>query len=343
MTADRNIPEPRDARANATPAPRSSERASSAADEAVLDRTHFRCLVGPTASGKTDLSLRLAEALDAEVVSLDSMQVYRGMDIGTAKASAAERARVPHHMLDLVEPSERYDVQRFRADLARVLVDLEARGTRPLFVGGTAFYLKALTEGLFDGPPADPEVRAAIEAEYAERGGDALHERLASVDPASAARIHANDRKRLVRALEVHAQTGRALSDWQREWGWHGDARPARRRTLVGLHVATDELGARIESRVRAMVDAGWCEEARRVRDGGGFGETAIQALGYREALALADGELDREAFVTTVATKTRRFARKQRTWYRKFTDLVSVTPGDGAFERAREAFTASP
>lgn len=329
MSHDRSEPDP----------PRA---APPSADEAILDRTHFRCLVGPTASGKTALSLRLAEELGCEIVSLDSMQVYRGMDVGTAKASVEERARVPHHMLDLVEPRERYDVQRFRADLARVLADLEARGTRPLFVGGTAFYLKALTEGLFEGPSVDPDVRAAIEAEYVALGGDALHERLSRLDPASAARIHANDRKRMVRALEVHAQTGRALSDWQREWGWHGDARPARRRTLVGLHVATEELGSRIESRVRAMLDAGWREEAERVRGGGGFGETAIQALGYREALALADGAIDRDTFVTTVATKTRRFARKQRTWYRKFTDLVPVTPGSGAFERALEAFSAT-
>ena len=309
------------------------------AHDAVLDRTHFRCLVGPTASGKTELSLELAEALGSEIVSLDSMQVYRGMDIGTAKATAVDRARVPHHMLDLVDPAERYDVQRFQRDLAERLQELESRGVSPLFVGGTAFYLKALTERIFDGPPIDAELRAALEAEYTTLGPDVLHARLVELDPASAARIHANDRKRLVRALEVHAQTGRCLSDWQREWGWHGAARPTRERTLVGLEVPREDLGVRIEARIRVMLDAGWCEEAERVRDGSGFGATAIQALGYAEALELADGAITRAELVERVTIKTRQFARKQRTWYRKFEDLFWIAPGEDRLAAALTRF----
>ncbi|MCA8979926.1 MAG: tRNA (adenosine(37)-N6)-dimethylallyltransferase MiaA [Planctomycetes bacterium] len=311
------------------------------AEEAILDRTHFRCLVGPTASGKTELSLRLAERLGAELVSLDSMQVYRGMDVGTAKASAAERRRVPHHMLDLVDASERYDVQAFQRDLVGVLEDLEARGVTPLFVGGTAFYLKVLTEGIFDGPPVDEAVRAKLEVEYAAVGGAVLHRRLAELDPPSAERIHANDRKRLIRALEVHAQTGRGLSEWQREWGWHGVSRAPRRRTLVGLEVPRDALAERIAARIESMLDEGWCDEARAVRESCGFGPTAIQALGYPEALQLADGELTRGEFVERVSAKTRQFARKQRTWYRKFDDLAWIAPDDDRLASALDRFRA--
>lgn len=307
--------------------------------EAILERTHFRCLVGPTASGKTELSLALAERLGAELVSLDSMQVYRGMDIGTAKASAAERERVSHHMLDLVAPSVRYDVQAFQRDLVDVLMDLESRGVAPLFVGGTAFYLKALTEGLFEGPPVDEGIRAALEAEYGAVGGEPLHRRLAELDPPSAARIHANDRKRLIRALEVHEQTGRSLSDWQREWGWHGVARELRRRTLVGLEVPRDALAERIAARIEVMLDAGWCDEALRVRESCGFGPTAIQALGYAEVLQLADGELSRAEFVERVSAKTRQFARKQRTWYRKFDDLTWLAPDVDRLAAALDRF----
>jgi tRNA dimethylallyltransferase len=309
---------------------------------AILERTHFRCLVGPTASGKTELSIALAERLGAELVSLDSMQVYRGMDIGTAKASASELARVPHHMLDLVEPSVRYDVQAFQRDLVVVLEDLEERGVEPLFVGGTAFYLKALTQGIFEGPAVDAEVRAKLEAEYAELGAEALHARLTTIDPASAQRIHANDRKRIIRALEVHVQTGRSLSDWQREWGWHGAERAHRKRTLIGIEVERDTLAGRIEARIEAMLDAGWCAEAQRIREGVGFGPTAIQALGYAEALQLTDGELNREAFVERVSAKTRQFARKQRTWYRKFDDLQWISPAADRLGFALEAFGAA-
>ena len=287
-------------------------------------------LVGPTASGKSALALALAEREGAEIVSLDSMQVYRGMDVGTAKPAPAERARVRHHMLDLVGPEERYDVQRYLADLAPVVDDLRARGARVLFTGGTGFYLKALLAGLHAGPPADPGLRARLEARARELGAEALHRELAGVDPASAARIHAHDVRRVVRALEVREQTGEPLSSRQREWGWHG-ARPAPRTSvpIVGLDRPDGELDARIAGRARAMLDAGWVEEALAIRDGPGFGETAVQALGYREVLALADGRLDREACLRSIALRTRRFARKQRTWYRKIPGVRWIAPGD--------------
>lgn len=296
----------------------------------------LRVLVGPTAAGKSALAMALAERCGAELVSLDSMQVYRGMDLGTAKPSAEERGRVRHHMLDLVDPDERYDVQRFLADLEPVRADLAARGARALFVGGTAFYLKALTHGLFEGPPTDRALRARLEAEARELGSPALHARLVELDPDSAARLHPNDEKRVVRALEVLEQTGRRLSEWQREWrDDQGEGQTGRPRLLVGVGHEVEQLDRRIRARTERMLDAGWPEEAARIRAGCGFGPTAVQALGYAEVLRLVDGELTRAACVEAVALRTRQFARKQRTWYRKFPEIEWV---GGELEQQLEA-----
>lgn len=295
------------------------------------------CLIGPTATGKSALALEICERTGAEIVSLDSMQVYRGMDVGTAKASADERARVPHHMLDLVPPSERYDVRRYLDDLRPIVDDLRARRARVLFVGGTGFYLKVLLHGIFEGPPVDHALRARIEARVKERGNGPEHEHLARADPRSALRIHANDTKRLVRALEVLEQTGRPLSDWQREWGWHGQDDPPSSVPIVGLDAPDEELDRRIEARARDMIDKNLAGEASRIRSTCGFGPTASQALGYAEALSLADGEIEREACIQTIAQRTRRFARRQRTWYRKFQDVRWLSTS-GVLDRALAA-----
>jgi tRNA dimethylallyltransferase len=262
--------------------------------------------------------------LQAEIVSLDSMQVYRGLDIGTAKPTPAERARVAHHLIDLVGPEERYDVSRYLRDAEAALRSLAARGKRALFVGGTGLYLKVLTAGLFDGPAPDLELRARLQERARLCGLAPLHAELRQRDPASAARIHANDEKRVLRALEVLEQTGRALSAWQREW-----ADPARTRAarIVGLTLDFERLEERIRARVEAMLDAGWSDEARAVQDGPGFGPTAIQALGYREVLALARGELSRAACVERITQLTRRFAKKQHTWYRSFPAIHWLDP----------------
>lgn len=294
-----------------------------------------RALVGPTASGKSALALRVAERVGAELVSLDSMQVYRRMDVGTAKPTLAERARVRHHMLDLVEPHELYDVTRFLAALEPVLNDARERGQRLLFVGGTGFYLKALLEGLFEGPPVDRALRAELEARVEREGGAALHAELARVDERSAQRIHPNDKKRVVRALEVHAQTGRPLSDWQREWSSFGAAPEARERFLVGLELESGLLDARIAARTRSMLAAGWPEEARSIEGTGGFSKSSIQALGYAEALELAHARLDFESAATRIALATRQFARRQRTWYRKFADITWLRVTGAGNERA--------
>ncbi|MEZ6005779.1 MAG: tRNA (adenosine(37)-N6)-dimethylallyltransferase MiaA [Planctomycetota bacterium] len=303
-----------------------------------LDREPLRILVGPTASGKSALALDLCEAAGAELVSLDSMQVYRGLDIGTAKPSAEERARVPHHMLDLVGPEEVYDIRRFLDGLEPVLADLYARGKRPLFVGGTGFYLAALLRGLFEGPAPDLELRAALEARAAEIGPDVLHTELAAVDPELAAKLHPADVRRVVRGLEVWQQTGRRLSDWQQEW----QAQPGPRETnarIVGLAFPVEEQDRRIRLRTAQMLDGGWREEALAVRGGPGFGPGAAQALGYDTVLDWADGALTRDEAIDLIALRTRQFARRQRTWYRKF--AVHWIPGEdpGRLAAARSHF----
>lgn len=287
-------------------------------------------LAGPTASGKTAVSLRVAEALGLELCSMDSMLVYRGMDVGTAKPTPAERARVPHHGIDLVEPTEPFGVR----DWLRAAERAQARARAPLlFVGGTAFYLKALVFGLFAGPDPDPALREALEREYDQRGAQALHGELAAIDPASAARLHENDRKRVVRALEVWRQTGRPLSQWQTQWRGAG-ARPLR---LVALRLPAGLLAERIAQRTRQLFAAGWEQEVRELLARGGLGPTAAQALGYAEVLRLVRGELGREQAIEAVSAATRRFARKQRTWLRGFAERVEIEAprGEADMERA--------
>jgi len=286
---------------------------------AELRRRGLVAVVGPTASGKSELALSLAEHLGRELVSLDSMQVYRGMDVGTAKPGAAERARVRHHMLDLVEAREEYDIARYLADLEPVLADLAARGVQPLFVGGTGFWLKVLLEGLFDGPPVDRALRARLEARLASEGDEALHAELARRDPPSAARLHAHDARRVVRALEVLEQTGRPLSDWQREWASFGGSGAHAAHRLLGLAWPTDELDRRIRARVERMLAQGWPAEVEALEARGGFSKTSIQALGYREVRELVAGRSDAAGCCAAIALATRQFARRQRTWYRKF------------------------
>lgn len=276
-------------------------------------------VIGPTASGKTALAVELCRAaqgqgLPWEVVSLDSMLVYRGLDIGTAKPGAEERGGVPHHLVDVVEPTERFDVQAYLAAAGEAEADCAARGVQPLYAGGTAFYLKALLAGLFEGPPVDLVLRAELETEYDVDGPEATHARLVAGDPTLAERLHPNDKKRVVRGLEVLAQTGTPLSTLQAQWS--GPERPSR---LVGLETATEGLDERILARTRAMFAAGWAQEAAALRAGPGLGKTARAALGYAEVLAFVDGELTEEQAIAAVALKTRQFARRQRTWLRRF------------------------
>jgi len=291
-------------------------------------------IAGPTASGKTALSLEVAERLGCELCSMDSMLVYRGLDVGTAKPTAAERARVRHHGIDLVEPQQPFGVPDWLAAARAAQAEARARGVRLIFVGGTAFYLKALTAGLFEGPAPDAQLRRALEREWDQRGAQALHAELERADPASAARLHANDRKRVVRALEVWRQTGRPLSAWQTQWA----AAPARALRLVALALEPERLAERIAARTRAMFEAGWEDEVRGLLARDALGPTASQALGYAQVAALVRGELGREAALEAVTTATRRFARKQRTWLRHFADRVEVAAPRDAADMQRAA-----
>jgi tRNA dimethylallyltransferase len=277
------------------------------------------CIAGPTASGKSRAALALAERLDGErrveIVSVDSAQVYRGMDIGTAKPSAGERVAVPHHLIDVIDPGERYSAARFVADATAAASAIAARGALPLLVGGTMLYFKALFEGLDPMPAADAAVRAEIDAQAVAEGWPALHAALTRVDPVTAARLSPNDSQRIQRALEVHRVSGRPLSAWHSERG----AAPVATPPLIALE-PTDRawLHARIAARFQAMLDAGLLDEVRALRAGGDLDADlpSMRAVGYRQAwAALDDGRLDRLA--STGIAATRQLAKRQLTWLR--------------------------
>lgn len=285
------------------------------------------CLAGPTASGKSALALAFAARRgDVEIVSVDSAQVYRGMDIGTAKPEAAERAAVAHHLIDILDPAEAYSAARFVADATAAVAAIRARGRLPLLVGGTMLYFKALREGLDPLPQADPSIRAAIDAEAAERGWPALHAELARADPATAARLAPNDAQRIQRALEVQRATGRPLSYWQRGAG-RGATPPGAAWPLVTLEPASrDWLHARIGQRFDAMLQGGLLDEVRRLRARGDLhpGLPSMRCVGYRQAWqALEQGTP--EALRERGAAATRQLAKRQLTWLRSMSDRIVV------------------
>ena len=284
-------------------------------------RPEILVILGPTASGKTDVALRAALRAGAEILSMDSMQVYRGMDIGTAKPTAAERAAVRHHLIDVVEPDQPFAVARFVEMADAVIADAARRGVKLIATGGTPLYYKSLFEGLFEGPAADLELRERLRA----MGNEALYERLKAVDPAAVQRIHLNDTKRIVRALEVFELTGRAISDWQQEWG--GEKRHA--ATWVGLSWDREVLNRRINARVKAMLAAGWLEETRGLIDKvGRLSGTAAEATGYAELTAHLQGRMSLEDAVEQIKIATRQLARRQMKWFRRF-EGVTWMPGD--------------
>jgi len=305
----------------------------------------IRLLLGGTAVGKSDVALRMAERCGVEIVSIDSMQVYRRMDIGTAKPTEAERARVRHHLIDLFEPWESCTAARFVPLADGAIAEIRGRGRIPLLVAGTPFYLMALLYGLFEGPSADPDFRAAMRERAAAEGSAALHAELAAIDPAAAGKIHRNDLFRIARALEVHHRTGRPISDHQRQWG--GPPRYAVR--MVGLRRAPQEHAHRINARVRAMFDAGWVDEVRGLIGGEGsaapgLSTQARQALGYSQILRHLAGELTLEEAIEQTKINTRQFAKSQRTWFRRFPEATWIEVGadetaDVTAQCAEEAF----
>lgn len=283
-------------------------------------------VAGATASGKSELAVALAEALGAEIVGADSRQIYRLMDVGTAKPTPQQRARAEHHLIDIVDPDDPYDVAAWRTDAMSALASIHARGRMAIVCGGTGLYLRSLERGLFAGPPADAVVRARLEAEEAASPGS-LHARLREKDPASASRIHANDVLRTVRALEVYESTGRPLSAWL---GEHGLSEKPFESLTLETEPDRDALRERIEQRSRAMVEAGIVEELAGLYARGYPPSTrAFDAIGYRQAAQCLAGELDRSSLVEAISLATAQYAKRQRTWLRGQAETVKVAPGD--------------
>lgn len=278
-------------------------------------------LTGPTAAGKSALAIPMAHRLGADIVSVDSMAVYRGLDVGTAKPSAEDRAAVPHHCVDAVSPAHSFSVAEWLELAVSAVDDCRARGRQILFVGGTPLYLRGLRDGLADLPAADPTIRASLVAEAEAQGPERLHARLATIDPEAAARIHPRDTKRIVRALEVCTLTGQPLSAAQLPT--HD---PIFEERLMILDVTREELAKRIDRRVEAMFASGLIEETEVALAGpGGIGPTARQAPGYTEAIEFLAGHIDRGEAIRRTQLRTRQLAKRQRTWFRSFKNATWI------------------
>ncbi len=270
-------------------------------------------ILGPTASGKTALALSLAERLGAEILSVDSMQVYRHMDIGTAKPKPDEQARVKHHLIDLIDPTETFAVSRFVEMADAIIADARARRIPLIITGGTPMYYKALFEGLFEGPGADDAIRAKLN----EQPLDLLHARLATIDPAAALRIHVNDRRRLVRALEVYELTEKPISSFQSDWE-SGTLRHTAR--WFGLMWEKDELNRRINARVKLMMQSGWLDETRALLERfDTLSQTASEATGYHELILHLQGQMPLDDAIEQIKIATRQLARRQMKWFRRW------------------------
>jgi tRNA dimethylallyltransferase len=284
-------------------------------------------VLGVTASGKGSLAFELARTLGGEIVSIDSMKVYRRMDIGTAKPAAEKRRQVPCHLLDVVEPSESFSVDRF-LDLANESIDaIVARGKPVVAVGGTALYLKTLLFGLFDGPGEDPNIRRRLRDRFSAEGGAVLHEQLRGVDPEAAARIHPNDQRRIIRALEVHELTGRPISSFQRQFTAD---RMLRDWTILGLRRDKAVESRRIALRVKRMIDQGLAEEVRSLlAEDKPLSQQARAAIGYAEMIEHLEGRMTLDDAVEKIKVNTRKLAKAQRTWFKTFRQVRWLDVGE--------------
>lgn len=282
-----------------------------------MNKPRILAIVGPTASGKTALSIALAKRLGGEIVSCDSMQIYRGMDIGTAKPDMAERDGVPHHLFDILDPDQPFSVNAYLEAATAAVEDILSRGKLPIFCGGTGLYLDAfLRGGLPETPAADPALRAELHALAAANGTAFLHAELAAVDPESAAAIHENNVRRVVRALEIYRLTGVTKSEWDRR---SASLQSPYNAAVLGLFFADRSLlYARIEQRVELMLQAGLVEETQRLLETGVFerSPTAAAAIGYKELLPYLAGESTLECAAEELKTATRRYAKRQLTWF---------------------------
>ena len=303
-------------------------------DSVPQERPRVVVVAGPTAAGKTSLGLEWAERFGAEIVNADSQQVYRYMDVGTAKPSAEDRLRVPHHLVDVVDPDDAYNAGRFQDDASAAVEAIAGRGHQVFVVGGTGLYIRALLEGLTTEVGRDPERRAELEAEHAEAVAEddphRLHRRLAKLDPASAARLHPNDGVRIIRALEIGERTGRPASESWRD----APAVPRYPALQLVLDPGREILNERIERRCEAMVKGGLLQEVRALRERGyGADLASMRAIGYRHLQPVLDGVEILANVVEAMKHDTRQFARRQRTWFRAVADAVWVDPESEAKE----------
>lgn len=298
-------------------------------------------ILGPTASGKHEAAMEVARRLRGEIISVDSMKVYRGLDIGAAKPPAAERKEIPHHLVDILEPSQRFTAGAFVEAAERAEAEIISRGAQPVYSGGTFLYYKSYAYGLFRGPSPSPQLREELLKLAGEKGPHALHHELSSVDPEAASRIHPNDLKRLVRALEIHRTSGRPISHYQHQWP--GGPRPGIRSFCLSRPLP--EMDRRIELRVDRMLNEGLLEEARRILESGLIINPEIQrAIGYTEGFAAARGEMSIPDARRRILQRTRRFVRRQLAWARSLKEvemlmLPSEAPPREAAERIIERF----
>lgn len=285
-------------------------------------------LMGPTASGKTALAVAMAQALNAEIISVDSALVYRGMDIGTAKPTLAERGGVPHHLIDILDPAEAFSTGQFRQRALALMADISYRGKLPLLVGGTMLYFSALTQGLAQLPEANPEIRQRLDDDLLRLGKDALHARLAEVDPQAAARIHVNDPQRVQRALEVYEISGRSLSSF-----FETDQQDDQPYAFTKLIIAPEErksLHDKIAERFKQMLADGFLDEVQALRQRGDLDESmpSIRCVGYRQAWSYLQGEYDLPTMQEKAIIATRQLAKRQFTWLRKEHDAQTLISG---------------
>ncbi|RNB73384.1 tRNA (adenosine(37)-N6)-dimethylallyltransferase MiaA [Brevibacillus invocatus] len=276
-------------------------------------------IIGPTAVGKTELSLELAEQFDGEIISGDSMQVYRGMDIGTAKASAAELARVPHHLIDVINPDDEYSVAQFQESATRLITEINQRNRIPFIVGGTGLYIESVTHRFqFSQTSHDPELRDRLQRLADTEGVEALHARLAAIDPITAERLHANDVKRVIRALEIYESSGYKMSDFQLR-----AKQSPYDLLMIGLTMDREKLYQRINQRVDLMVEAGLIEEVRGLLNQGYDPSlVAMQGLGYKELVPYLYGEITLDKAINDIKQRTRHFAKRQLSWFRRMTEI---------------------
>ncbi len=282
-------------------------------------------LMGPTASGKTALSIQLAQALNGEIISVDSALVYRGMDIGTAKPSLEERQGIPHHLIDILDPSQTFSTGEFKKSALEKMAQIHQRGRMPILTGGTMLYFNALLNGLADLPQANPEIRERLLLEYQQLGGEKMHQRLQKIDPQSAARIHPNDPQRIQRALEVYEITGKPLTEIINEAS--DQPLPYRKIKLIIAPQERKTLHDKIALRFQLMLQNGLLEEVEQLYYRGDLDESmpAVRAVGYRQAWAYLQGRYDYDMMTEKGIVATRQLAKRQFTWLRKHTDAIRL------------------